>query len=127
MLGCELTLFRRKGDQIGSADRPRTAKIGQWHLEMPEQLPGDLDSQLGAVLDRLTPDLTVWKEIASRFEVDIFCGLFMEQGNEGLELSPATLKALGDRGIVLGLDIYGPIANERDVVGPTAMPESGRS
>jgi hypothetical protein len=113
LLGCEPTLSRCKGDQISSAIRPHTAKTGQWHLAMPEQLPGDLDSQLRALLDKLTADLSVWHEISSRFDVDIFCGLFMEQGNEGLELSADTLKALGDRKILLGLDIYGPIANDR--------------
>jgi len=43
-----------------------------------------------------------------RFEVDIFCGLFMGSSNEGLSLSPRTLSALGQCGIELGLDIYGP-------------------
>lgn len=28
--------------------------------------------------------------------------------NEGVEISPATLLALGERGILLGIDLYGP-------------------
>jgi hypothetical protein len=46
--------------------------------------------------------------IASKYRVDPFCGLFMDGGNEGLTISPASLVALGQRGIELALDVYGP-------------------
>ncbi len=46
--------------------------------------------------------------LASRFDIDLFCGWFMAGGNEGVELSPATLLALGERGIRLGIDLYAP-------------------
>lgn len=32
----------------------------------------------------------------------------MAGGNEGVALSPATLLALGERGIRLGIDLYAP-------------------
>jgi hypothetical protein len=50
----------------------------------------------------------VWKALAARFRIDIFCGLFMEESNnEGLDLSPETLILLGERRFVLALDVYG--------------------
>jgi hypothetical protein len=32
----------------------------------------------------------------------------MSEGNEGVCISPATLRALAERGIELGIDIYAP-------------------
>jgi hypothetical protein len=55
----------------------------------------------------LTEDLAVWEELTTRFSADLFCGLFMREGNEGLSLSPETMQALGSRRLLLGLDIYG--------------------
>jgi hypothetical protein len=35
----------------------------------------------------------------------------MQEEMEGMEVSPASLKILGERGVTLGLDIYGPDEN----------------
>jgi hypothetical protein len=78
-----------------------------WLLEASETVPADLDAQVDELLGRLTPDLGTWHELADRFSVDLFCGWFMSRLNEGLEVSPRTLLALGERRVVLGLDIYG--------------------
>ena len=71
-------------------------------------MPGDLDAQVQELLARVHQDIVVWRELASRFDFDLFCGWFMAGGNEGVELSPATLLALGERGIRLGVDLYAP-------------------
>jgi hypothetical protein len=60
------------------------------------------------ILEQLPNNLEVWKDLAARFKIDMFCGLFMDRTNEGLGFSPDTLLELGKRGIELGLDIYGP-------------------
>ena len=64
------------------------------------------------MLDGLTADLAVWQELTTRFRADVFCGLFMDESNEGQSLSPHTLKALGERNLMLDLDIYGPIEED---------------
>jgi hypothetical protein len=84
----------------------RVHKFGAWMLTADDAEPEDIDAQTAALLAKLTPDLAIWREIAARFEIDLFCGLFMEESNEGMNLSPATLRALGERGIELALDIY---------------------
>ena len=35
-------------------------------------------------------------------------GWFMKESNEGVDIKPSTLAALGSRGIALALDIYAP-------------------
>ncbi|MCG7932908.1 MAG: DUF4279 domain-containing protein [Candidatus Thiodiazotropha lotti] len=88
--------------------RSRTAKIGMWRLEATDATPEDLDGQIAELLGKLTGNLCVWEQIAARYKIDLFCGLFMNVSNEGLSISVESLKALGERGIELGLDIYGP-------------------
>ena len=70
--------------------------------------PGNIDSQIFEILNKLNSDLTVWKSISNKYDIDLFCGLFMEKGIEGLTIYPKALKALGERGIEIGFDIYGP-------------------
>jgi hypothetical protein len=94
--------------QASSNARARTARTGSWRLQVQDREPGDPDAQVAELLGPLTTDLQVWRDLAERFKVDLFCGWFMSESNEGISLSPKTLRALGDRGIELQLDIYGP-------------------
>lgn len=56
----------------------------------------------------------MWRGLVTRYEADIFCGLFLRAGNEGANLSPRTLAEIGGRGLSLDFDIYGPEANHED-------------
>ncbi|PZQ15969.1 MAG: hypothetical protein DI565_09140 [Ancylobacter novellus] len=82
-----------------------------WHLAAKDRTPGDLEAQILELLSKMTYDLSIWREMSSRYKCDVFCGLFMTEGNEGMSLQPATLSMLGERGLQLGLDIYGPIGD----------------
>lgn len=109
LLGVEPSRAESKGQAItGRSGHVRIAKTGRWCHELNESVPGDLDAQVQELLARGHPPIEVWRELASRFEIDLFCGWFMAEGNEGIELSPATLLALGERGIRLGIDLYAP-------------------
>jgi len=108
MLGGIPTLARTKGRVIEyESGRTPIAKFGQWHLEAENTVPEDLDRQVSEILGQLTNDLAVWSALSHRFDVDLFCGWFMEGGNEGVDISSATLLSLGQRGVRLGIDIYG--------------------
>ena len=110
LLGAQPSEAQTKGDQLvgPKTGRVRIAKFGMWRLHASERQPEDLDSQVQELLGQLTTDLSVWADLARRFDLELFCGLFMEVENEGVLLSPRTLVALGERGIELDLDIYAP-------------------
>jgi hypothetical protein len=110
LLGCAPTTSERKGDVLTSktTGRSRTLKFGVWRLDAADREPEDLDGQIAELLGKLTSSMDAWHSIAERYAVDLFCGFFMRETNEGLEISPASLAALGQREIVLGLDIYAP-------------------
>ena len=118
ILGCMPSSSQEKGQEfIGpKTGRKRVAKFGMWGLEASDQKPENIEVQIFEILDKLSPELDVWKSLAAEYEMDLFCGLFMNESNEGMEISPKALKALGDRGIMLSLDIYDgndePPANE---------------
>lgn len=106
LLGAPPTASQRRGEELVGRRTTRIARFGMWRLVADETEPADPDRQVAQILDQLTSDLPTWQALASRFEIDLFCGWFLERSNEGISLSPATLRALGERGIELGLDIY---------------------
>jgi hypothetical protein len=107
-LGAPPTVGVRKGGTwTTSTGASKPARTGSWRLETERRWPGDLDGQIAELLNALTDDLTVWRDLTTRFQADLFCGLFLQEGNEGLSLSAETTLSLGERGLVLALDIYG--------------------
>lgn len=107
LLGCLPTRTRASAASAGSGAAPASAP-NLWILRAEAASPENLDGQIKALLDRLTQDLSVWTQLAERFELELFCGLFMSHDNQGLGLSVTSLEALACRRIRLGMDIYAP-------------------
>jgi hypothetical protein len=110
LLNCTPTKSRKKGDAIiGEKTGTKSiARTGMWSLCSVEQEPENLDRQIEEILANLTANMKTWQMLARAYRVDIFCGLFMHRENEGFAISPASLLALGQRGITLSFDVYGP-------------------
>jgi Domain of unknown function (DUF4279) len=106
LLGCEPTKGWAKGETLTSQGVMRTARVGHWSLDAAETEPADLDAQVTAILSRLTTDEAVWAKLCADYHVDLFCGWFMQRGNEGVSIKPETMAALGSRGILLDIDLY---------------------
>jgi hypothetical protein len=107
LLGATPTLARAKGEKL-RPDGVATARTGQWHLSAKDTEPADIDEQVGQILAQLPADLDIWRSLTARYRVDLFCGWFMDEGDEGLEISAETLSALGNRGIKLSACLYPP-------------------
>lgn len=108
LLGAEPTKAFRKGEEtVGKVTgKVRVEKTGSWRLSAARQEPENLEVQINEILEKLTTDLAIWKSLRSRFDIDIFCGLFMASSNDGFAISAELLAALGVRGIRLSFDIY---------------------
>jgi hypothetical protein len=126
LLGSQPTTSYRKGDvKSMRSGGELKRKTGSWSLQTADHEPENLDMQVAELLGGLTQNLDIWVALSQRFKLDLFCGLFMECTNEGLSLSPETLRQLGVRGIEIGLDIYAPI---REVMNHEPCPRgSGRT
>lgn len=99
------------GVKLGDIDRTpggreKIARTGSWRLVAEDCEPSDLDRQVNSLLDQLSDDFASWMNFCSRFRGRMFCGLFLGDINEGLSLEPETLARLGERGLLLDLDIY---------------------
>lgn len=115
LLGGTPTEAQRKGEElVGPSGVARTAKFGMWRLRASETTPADLNAQVQEVLAQLTDDIAVWDQLASRYDIDLFCGWFMERENERVGISVNTLRQLGARSIELSLDIYSGDKDEGD-------------
>lgn len=106
LLGAAPTSACRKGEIRRGKRYDRIEKQGKWLLDQDWVRGVPLDDLINRLLDRLTSDLVVWRELIGRYKVDLFCGLKLELWNRGLGLSPKTLIRVGERGLELGLDIY---------------------
>ena len=75
LLGIEPTKSQTKGEKLPTqCATPRIARFGFWCLGTADTEPADLDQQVSELLANLTSDLDVWNDIASRLEIDLFCG-----------------------------------------------------
>ena len=111
LLGHEPSKAHIKGEKIpiGNASKHQVATTGGWLLSAPEAKPGDFDTQIDFILSKLTSDLAIWDKISKKYRIDLFCGLFKDEEMEGIAISADCLSKLGDRQILIDLDIYGPV------------------
>lgn len=119
-LGKPPTEARTKGEVITNktTGSVRVAKSGSWLFDVARREPGDLDSQIKELFGALTGDLSVWRALAAKYKPDLFVGLFMIEGNEGIDVSAQSLEILAARGVSLSLEIYGPLERDTKSVAP---------
>lgn len=77
-----------------------------WSIDSGNASPGDVDEKLNALLDSVSDDPEIWAELKSKFDADVFAGLFMDGDNEGLTIEPKTMQRLAQLGLALHFDIY---------------------
>jgi hypothetical protein len=108
VLGCEPSSAARRGDRISKPEKPeRIATRGFWHLEYGNADELNIEAKIEVLLEKLTNDLAAWREATKDLDVaDIYCGLFLDDVNEGFTLSPSLLKKIADRNLKIGFDIY---------------------
>lgn len=118
ILRCAPTVSQRTGDVIRyQSGRERVVKRGNWRLEAEPVEPEDVNGQVRWLLSQVESSPDVWKSLVQQFDIDIFCGLFMQGSNDGMSLAPDVMALLGERGIHLALDIYA--ASDDDDVTPS--------
>jgi Domain of unknown function (DUF4279) len=109
LLNCEPTRKARKGDVVAEVEgHQRVSPFGSWLLGSTESESVDLEEQVLKLLPRVSPDRGVWQRLTQDYKVDLFCGVFLNEGswNRGFSLTPKVLKELADRNLMIGFDIY---------------------
>ncbi|MBW8810830.1 MAG: DUF4279 domain-containing protein [Lysobacter sp.] len=114
LLGAQPTHARTKDEvTVGKVNGQRyVAKTGTWHFEASSRSPGDLDAQVNEIFAGLSQDSQVWEQLRSRFELDLFCGLFMVESSYGIGLRMENMRLLGERGISMECCVYAPSSDD---------------
>jgi hypothetical protein len=107
--------YSKGGPWATPAGKPMTGRRGLWNLSVPDRAPADLDGQIEELLAPLTQDVAVWRDLSTRYDGELFVGLFIstdnglpaaEDFNEGLPIEASTLAAIASRGLAIDFDIY---------------------
>jgi hypothetical protein len=106
LLGALPTSHCRKGDVAVGKHASRLERTGRWLLAMPVQVGEPLEPQLRRLLSALTPDLSVWRSITDRYKTRFVICAWVRSWNRGLEIDPAIVREISDRGLGIGVDIY---------------------
>ena len=106
-LGCAPSWQVKRGEPNPRAPRAR-ASTGVWSLQSTIASDEQLEAHLLALLEQL-PRPSAIRDLPDDWDAEFFVGLFMRDVNEGFSLSPDLLRQIGDAGLGLGFDIYGPL------------------
>ncbi len=105
LLGRQPTRSHRKGEKTllnGSTVEP----TGAWILDSGLSEKAEIEEHVEALLSPVSNDSDEWASLTSRYSASILCTAFLDQYNEGFELSPRLAGSLADRGLVIAFDIY---------------------
>ncbi len=109
LLGRDPTRCHRKGDPMGGrAGKGGTAvePTGAWILDSALSEKAEIEEHVETLLSGVSNDSDEWEQLTSRFSASILCSVFLDQYNEGFEVSPRLARSLADRGLVIAFDIY---------------------
>ena len=105
LLGHEPTRSHRKGDKMG-ADGSAVEPTGTWILDSWISEKAEIEEHVETLLSVVSNDPDEWANLTSRFSAWVLCSAFLDQYNEGFEISPRLARSLSDRGLVIAFDIY---------------------
>lgn len=106
LIGRTPTRQARKGDKIEGKKGDAVEPTGSWILDSALSGGTEIEEHIEVLLASLSNDMDEWASLTSRFSASIHCSLFLDQYNEGFELSPRIAQALAERGLVAAFDIY---------------------
>ncbi|AFY42382.1 DUF4279 domain-containing protein [Nostoc sp. PCC 7107] len=107
LLGINPTQSYKKGDIFRGKVYDRIRKVGFWVYRVKRCAGVSLEDQINTLFDQLPVDLGVWYKLTTKFDADLFCGLWLKRWNRGLDFSPQTLQRISERGLSLSLDTEG--------------------
>jgi hypothetical protein len=111
LLGRVPTREHNKGDKTHKAGTAQgnsdaVEPTGAWILDSGLSEKAEVEEHIESLLGSLSNDMDEWSRLTDVCSASIHCGLFLDQYNEGFELSPRVAQSLAERGLVVSFDIY---------------------
>ena len=79
---------------------------GAWILDSNLSEKAEVEEHVEALLATVSNDNDEWASLTNQFSASVLCSVFLDQYNEGFEISPRLSQYLADRGLVIAFDIY---------------------
>jgi hypothetical protein len=106
----------RQGELLGFTETERTRStikrrkggVVVWSIAYEDNEAASLEKEIAALLALFTKDKKAWAQATENVKADIFCGLFLDEWNQGFGLPARLLKELADRNLEIGFDVYSP-------------------
>lgn len=120
LLGCEPSVGYVKGEETilsNMSNRKRIARTGSWQLKSDTDRNVELEEQIDRLLSRVTAEPLIWASLIERYDVDLFCGLFLEDENREFALSAAVLQEVAERKLSIRFDVYAVFEEREDEQG----------
>lgn len=107
-LGVAPTFAAKQGQEVWRRGRTLIQRRGVWSHSLTEHAESgaELEDAIVTLLSRFPAEEALWADLASMYDVGLFCGLFLTNDNQGTDLRSTTLQALAARRLTLSLDIY---------------------
>ena len=83
-----------------------------WLLFANDAEPEALGEQIEDLMSKLTDDLNVWRKLNEQYQVDLYCGFFMDTSNQGFSIPARSMSLVTARGVEIGFDVYAPSSEE---------------
>ena len=106
LLGRDPTRCHRKGDPMGGEVGSAVEPTGAWILDSSLSERSEIEDHVESLLASVSNDSDEWAQLTSLYSASILCSAFLDQYNEGFELSPRVAQSLAERGLVVAFDIY---------------------
>ena len=100
LLGRPPSRQHRKGDKVEGKGGDAIEPTGAWILDswLPEK--AEIEEHVEALLGAVSNDSDEWERLTERFSASVLCSAFLDQYNEGFELSPRLAGALAELGMM---------------------------
>lgn len=96
----------RKGDIFRGKVYDRIEQTGKWLYSVKRRKGISLEEQINKLFDQLPLAPEVWLELTTKFQANLFCGLWLKRWNCEFDLFPETLKKIAEKGLSIGFDVY---------------------
>jgi len=102
LVGRSPTRAHRKGDRNGKT----VARNGGWFLTENGVAPETVEEVVGRLLEKLPDDPALWRQLATRYDVQLRFGLHILNWNRGFSLPKGLVRRLAQMELSLDFDIY---------------------
>jgi hypothetical protein len=104
MLGVPPTRSFKRGHRIMANSRPM--QHGAWFLEVRGEAPDGPEEHLRRLIQKLPKSTNIWKELNSKYTVQLRLGLHMSGWNKGFGFTPHLLVQIAKMRVEMQFDIY---------------------